>query len=521
MIGGASALTMTWHCMSGEAFMWKHVFLVAVLGASIPSFAQARTYFIDSVHGDDHAAGTDRHHPWRSLDKVNEQQFHAGDHILFLAGDVWSGQLRVQNSGSPSMPIVFGQYGKGKKPKIDGAGLVEDGVLLRNVEEVEVRNFEITNHGEKPSPRRGVHLVLDNFGVAHHITLSDLYIHDVNGTNDAKDNGGIIFRTLGEAKPSRFDDLRIERNIVWRVDRSGIAADSYFANREHWFPSTHVVLRDNYVSDVGGDGIVPWATDRVLVEHNVVLYANSRADSYNAGIWPWSADNSVFQLNEAAHTQNTKDGEGFDSDYNSRNTLFQYNFSHENEGGFMLICTPGNRNPLENIGNTGTVVRMNVSWMDHNRLVNLNGADDVTVADNVFYVGPQQTVQALLVSNWEGWSKNAAFTRNRFYIEGSVSYGHEVNRDQHGLYTIASGWGPAQDIRFFGNRYFGKGAIAPNSEEFVNHAEAAPELPGSEPTFDPSHPECFSDFLKQHRIWMIGMLEKVLQTKVRLANAAS
>src|ERR1035441_3565532 len=74
------------------------------------------------------------------------------------------------------------------------------------------------------------------------------------------------------------------------------------------------------ICGLGGDGIVPWATDRALIEHNIALYCNHRAGSFNAGIWPWSTDNSIFQLNEAAFTQTTKDGEGFDSDYNSRNT---------------------------------------------------------------------------------------------------------------------------------------------------------------------------------------------------------
>src|SRR5215472_16367327 len=50
---------------------------------------------------------------------------------------------------------------------------------------------------------------------------------------------------------------------------------------------------------------------------------------------------AVFQYNEAYLTRGTRDGEGFDSDYNSRNAIFQHNYSHDNEGGFMLICNDG------------------------------------------------------------------------------------------------------------------------------------------------------------------------------------
>ena len=52
-------------------------------------------------------------------------------------------------------------------------------------------------------------------------------------------------------------DWRIERNICGRWDRSAIAAQSDFLTLRHeWFPSTGVVIRDNYVEDIGGDGII-------------------------------------------------------------------------------------------------------------------------------------------------------------------------------------------------------------------------------------------------------------------------
>lgn len=77
-----------------------------------------------------------------------------------------------------------------------------------------------------------------------------------------------------------------------------------------------------------------------LVEHNIVRQAGSRASGYSAGIWRWSTDNSLIQLNESALTRTRYDGQGFDSDFNSRRTTIQYNYSHDNAGGFLLICSP-------------------------------------------------------------------------------------------------------------------------------------------------------------------------------------
>jgi len=260
------------------------------------------------------------------------------------------------------------------------------------------------------------------------------------------------------------------------------------------------------VEDIGGDGIVPWATDGALIEHNIALHCNRRAGSYNAGIWPWSTDNSLFELNEAAYTHTTRDGEGFDSDFNSRNTHFLYNYSHDNDGGFMLICTPVRRNSAENAGNTGTVIRYNISRNDHNRIFNLSGADQTTVEDNAIYTSPQDDVQVLLVSNWEGWSKEAAFRRNIFDIGGTAHYGHEVHRSEEGKYEIAPGWGGATDIEFEGNRYFGRNIDLPSDPKATVDSNYHGEiLDWKEPLFDPAHPEEFPAYLTRHRRWMMQL----------------
>jgi hypothetical protein len=479
----------------------------------------AATYYVDAQQGSDTHTGLSPSMSWRTLGNVNTGKFLPGDRILFRAGDIWVGELKLSSSGTARHPITIGRYGSGPLPRLDGKGAVEDVVLLKNVQGIEVHDLEIINHAESASPRRGVHIILDNFGTATHIVIEGLYIHDVTGTNERKDNGGIIFRTIGDRVPSRFNDLRIENNIIWRVDRSGIAADSYHAMRTHWFPSLRVVIRDNYLEDIGGDGIVPWATDRALIEHNIVRYCNRRAGSFNAGIWGWSTDNSIFQLNEAAFTQTTKDGEGFDSDYNSKNTLFQYNYSHDNQGGFMLICTPVKRDQTNNIGNTGTVIRYNLSWNDHNRIINLSGADDVRVEDNVFYVTPGEDIQVLLVSQWDGWSSNALFDHNTFYEQGHPRYGHEVERSEAGNYKIGPGWGSAQQIRFSSNRYIGPNAEAPTGEDgTISKSGTIPQLRGNEPVFDVSNPISFKDFMRRHRAWMLVMLHHALQTDIHLAR---
>lgn len=449
---------------------------------------------------------------FKTLEEVNAAALSRGDRVLLKAGCRWIGQL-IAKPG-----VAYGRYGKGAMPRIDADGRFEDAVLIRNASGSSVRDLEVTNTGQGEAARRGVHIVAENIGVISNVVVAGMYIHDVNGTNKRKDNGGIIFRTTGNKTPSRFEGLTIERNLIWKVDRSAIAAVSYHATRTRWNPSLRVVIRDNHVEDIGGDGIVPWATDGVLVEHNVAKDCNKRANTFNAGIWPWSTDNTVMRLNRASFTRTTMDGQGFDSDYNSRNTLIEYNLSHDNEGGFLLICTPGKRNQAENLGNQGTIARYNISRNDKARTFHVGGAAEKTlVQGNAVYVAPAADVQLLLVGDWSGWAKGLELRDNLFHVEGTARYGHEISRSKDGSYQIAPGWGPAEGVVFTGNTYDGNHVDKPADSAT---GKAPKVLKDSEwnwpgPQLDPARPEGFSRYIKAHRVWMIGLMEKQFGVKLK------
>ena len=276
--------------------------------------------------------------------------------------------------------------------------------------------------------------------------------------------------------------------------------------RRRWFPSLNVIIRDNLVEDIGGDGIVPWATDGAIVEHNIARHCNRRAATYDAGIWPWSTDNSLFQLNEAAFTHGTTDGEGFDSDYNSRNTLFQYNYGHDNEGGFMLICTPGDRRPEENLGNMGTLVRYNISRNDRARIFHLSGAEKTTVEHNAVYIGPGLDVQMLLVTNWKGWADGAVF-RDNVFTRRAVRYGHDVGRTDGRIPDRRRlGSGEGHRVR---RKSLCRATGRPSGRRRGRDRgiRPAPKLEWNGPQFDPARPDGFDAFLEHHRQWMLRLFQ--------------
>ena len=428
----------------------------ALSGCGKSAKQPGRAFYVDSVAGADTNSGASPDSAWKSLSKLNSTEFSPGDKILFKSGSTWTGQLWPKGSGREGAPITIDKYGDGPKPIINGAGAAEDAVFLKNQDYWEIQNLEITNAGAGAARRRGVHVTCHDYGDMRHIYLRSLTIHDVNGVDSEKVNGGIHYTSYGESKPSRFIDLRIENNHVYRVDRSGIFGWSSHWVRSQWRPSLGVIIRHNQLDDIGGDGIVAVATDGALVEHNVVSRANQRSEGYNVAIWAWSADNTVIQYNEAYLTKGERDGEGFDSDWNSRNTIIQYNYSHDNEGGFLLICDEGGNTPASSIGNIGTIVRYNISQNDRNRGINIAGpVKNAKIYNNTIYVGKDKKVDLVLHSDWRGWADGVSFYNNIFYVEGEGRFGYALSRQDNGHHVTAPGLGKSNNNVFDSNVYYG------------------------------------------------------------------
>ena len=160
-------------------------------------------YYVNCGSGSDSNSGTSPAAAWKTLDKVNATTFHPGDRILFKSGCSWTGQLWPKGSGSAEHPILVDHYGGDVLPAINGAGLAQDAVLLKNQEYWEIRNLAITNTGSTPGVRCGVNLIAENSGDLHHLYLEGLHIRDVNGSEEEKANGGISYHAIGDAKPSR------------------------------------------------------------------------------------------------------------------------------------------------------------------------------------------------------------------------------------------------------------------------------------------------------------------------------
>lgn len=381
---------------------------------------KSTTFFINSVTGSDSANGLSQSTAWKSLAKVNATTFAPGDSILFAKGDTWSGQLHPLGSGKLNSPILIGSYGTGVAPVINGASLLKGAaVFLENQQFWTISNIDVINNSESanfgtlivPGHEREGILVEDSAGgELQDITISGDSVSSVNGcfncqTTDSHLNGGIVIEATG-ARDS-FNKVNVVGNNVNQVSRSGIVFwdQSYYSTNilkvDQLDLSTNVSISKNSVSDVAGDGIIVFGADNATISANTVSYAAQQSlagstEAASVGIMTTRSIGTVVIHNEIFGTKTqTTDGEGVDVDLGSSRTTVEYNYSHNNQGGFILLMGGFS---------SDTVVRYNLSVNDSfgglKGIFTLDSSQTNTdIYNNTIYVPPNQNENPIFCQN--------------------------------------------------------------------------------------------------------------------------
>jgi hypothetical protein len=419
--GAASTIDTRWH--SKENASGNAPILELVEG--LPVIHRTGTYYIDNFNGNDDNTAAAPGQAWKSLGKISTITFEPGDSILFKADGNWQGQLSFHGSGSPGKPILIGKYGAGQNPVLEGQGLVQNTIQLTNQHHIEIQDLAITNYGPAIEFRRGIYIQAEDMGTVRHILLRRLEVSNVNGTMDgdiSKNNGGILFEISGSATPTLFDTLVVEDCYIHDVDRTGIANLSSWDTRTSttdgdWTPSKNMIYRNNTFERTGANALIVRVAFRPLIEHNLFSHCSVKG-SGNAS-FSFNTNYATWQYNEACYTQfnsGDEDAGGFDSDYNSKFTTIQYNYSHDNGFGALLVTGgPGNA------FNDGTVIRYNVLANNGDHVIRTSGgATNTTIYNNTIYSRIGLTNIALAWhKSWEGYSSTTKYYNNIFQVMGA------------------------------------------------------------------------------------------------------
>jgi len=344
------------------------------LGQATNDAAAQATYYI-ATNGNDNNAGTSPEQAWKTINRVNQGNYFAGDKIFFEGGQTFSGSLQFNSGnahGTPDSPITIGSYGSGRATIQSG---LAHGLYVYNTGGIRVDDliFIGTSVGcaAPPCERSGIYCLSfsDANDNANDTTYDYIHIDNVEasgyrmagiaiGSWDGTSNFQNVRITNVVAHDNGFAGIRTFSRDTLTYAVSNIYVAHSVAHNNHGYPE----------SPVSGCGIWLQGVNGGMVEYCAAHDNGGRNGNQPGGgpigIFAFWSNNITFQHNESYNnkTGNFADGGGFDFDWWTFNSVMQYNYSHGNDGAGFLICGCVRGSKLNNI-----TVRYNISENDGRR----------------------------------------------------------------------------------------------------------------------------------------------------------
>ena len=138
--------------------------------SAAPAFAT--TYHV-SPAGSDRASGTSAGDAWKTLRRVNRARLRPGDTVVLTVG-VYTGQLRLHESGTAGAPITIMSAGPGRA--VIDQGRSGRTAISVDASHLRVRHLELRRIAHRPA--RGGDDPAVHLGRADDVTFSDMVVKD-------------------------------------------------------------------------------------------------------------------------------------------------------------------------------------------------------------------------------------------------------------------------------------------------------------------------------------------------------
>lgn len=314
---------------------------------------QGTIYYV-SLQGDDANSGT-KTQPWKSIAKVNETDFQAGDHILFEGGAVFEGKIVLDQNdkATAKLNIHISSFGEGRA-QID-AGNTE-ALIATNCDHLNIHNLLFTGSGRLTGNTSDGVLIKECDSIA----LSELEVYGFQ-------HSGIH---IHKSVRARITEAYTHNNGFAGIHVTGSTMNDpeNYDNRDLYIGNCVAennpgdpTVRENH----SGNGILASSVDGGIIEY-CEAFNNGWDMPWDGngpvGIWIWDANDFIIQHCVAHHNKTAKgahDGGGFDFDGGVSNSILQYNVSFENEGPGIGLFEFGAAKPWKD-----NIVRYNLSVDD-------------------------------------------------------------------------------------------------------------------------------------------------------------
>lgn len=382
--------------------------------------------------------------PYNTLDVLLSLEISEGSYIYLERGSKFQGMLTLSEiHGTEDKPVTVTTYGEGEKPQIDGNGLTGSGVIhISNCSNLIVEGLEVYDSDTSEGDRRGVLITCDNnVGTDEVITyqniiLKDLYIHDIHGYRDASNSGmatsskktGGIHLWSNDGL-GRVDGLTITGCQITEVSNVGIATWYHvdgnnvkkvnpYLDKFKDYAHLNVTIAENEINYIGKNAIFARNLYGGVIEKNVIHDTALYCVSGNTIVTSY-VDGTIIQYNEGYRNMAQESEEGklqdgcmLDADLASKDTIWQYNYSHDNAFGLFINCTKSDKEYHDTV-----IVRYNLSVNDQGKkgIVYINKECDGIYVYNNTIVTSYDTECIIQSSN----NKESYFYNNIIYNRSS------------------------------------------------------------------------------------------------------
>ena len=384
------------------------------------------SYYV-STSGDDSDSGLSKRNAWKSIDRVNGQDFEPGDRILFRGGDTFQGRIVLDavDEGTLLSSLLISSYGVGKA--------IISGEEAEGLKAVSCNYLSIEGLRFKGSGR--------NLGN----TKDGLLVHRCNGIfiNDIEVSGfqhsGIHLHqcndaviTYVHAYDNGFAGIHVSGTTIWdslNYDNENLYIGYCVAENNPGDPS---VLHNH-----SGNGILASSVKGGIIEYCEAFnngWDMPWTENGPVGIWIWDCTDFIIQHCISHHNKTNPvaaDGGGFDLDGGVSNSVIQYCISHNNQGAGFGLYEFGGAKPWEN-----NTIRYNISKDDGK----INGGSlgiwkadgkgiirNCNVYNNTFFNSLQDGCNIWLYDNYPGFRfHNNVFVYNGSLLAGGSTIGEEI-----------------------------------------------------------------------------------------------
>ena len=390
-------------------------------------------YYI-SPFGKDTNSGISKKQPWQNIKRVNATQLLPGDSVWFQANQTYNGNITLSGQGITDQPITFSSYGNGRGT-IDAGD--NAGFFAKNIGGVRILDLNFVGAGTEQNTNSGISFVNT---LPEHRKLKYIHIENVNvsgfkyaGISIAAqpvDGGWCGFSQVNITHVDVHDNGDAGINLIgnWNPEETGYSHSDIYIGKCRVFRNLGIPGKGSH----SGNGIVLGQVDGATIEHCEV-YENGTLNDCNVGgpigVWTWDSNRVLIQMNESHHnrTGSSKDGGGFDLDGGVRNSIVQYNYSHDNDGAGFLLAQFDGAKPFHN-----NIIRYNLSENDGRKNtyggVHLwstgsnGGIRNTTIYQNTIISSQSTTANPAAVDCMTDGIYNIRFYNNIIKTDGKVAH---------------------------------------------------------------------------------------------------